>query len=79
MGVHTAFDSRPVWARGHVIAKHCPKSIITSQSLHWLEMFRFWKSMGAGPMWDMPAKCADALLLLEKEWQKELENGKIQK
>jgi hypothetical protein len=42
-------------------------------------MFRFWKTMGAGPLWDMPAKCADALLLLEKEWQKEMENGKVQK
>jgi len=74
-----AVNARPVWARGHVISKHCPKSVITGQSLHWLEIFRFWKSMGAGPVWDMPAKCADALLLLEKEWQKEMENGKVQK
>ena len=72
-----ALQHGPVWARGHVFARQCPKSVITGQSLDLLEKFRLWKLMGQGPLWNMEAKCADALLLLNEEWQKEMENGQV--
>jgi hypothetical protein len=65
-----------VWARGKVVTRQCPKSIITAQSLQWLEEFRLWKQLGGDP-WVMPAKSADALLLLEQEWRTETKNGNV--
>jgi hypothetical protein len=59
-----------------VIAWQCPKSIITAQSLHWLEQFRWWKQLGGDP-WEMEAKSADALLMLEQEWRTEIQNGSV--
>jgi hypothetical protein len=73
----TGENSRPVWARGPIVSRQCPKSVISSASLYWLEKFRWWKLTGSGPLWEMDAKCADALLLLNEEWQKEMENGKF--
>jgi len=65
-----------VWVRGKVMSRQCPKSIITAQSLHWLEQFRLWKELG-GDAWSMEAKSADALVMLEQEWRTEIENGKV--
>jgi|KBSMisStandDraft_5_1062788.scaffolds.fasta_scaffold442223_3 hypothetical protein len=65
-----------VWARGAVISARCPKSIITAQSVLFLEQFRWWKELG-GDVWSMEAKNAEALLLLEQEWRTEMQNGKL--
>jgi hypothetical protein len=59
-----------------VVSRRCPKSIITAQSLHWLEQFRLWKQLG-GDAWAMEAKSADALLMLEQEWRTETQNGNV--
>ena len=66
-----------VWARGAVVSSRCPKSIITAQSVYFLEQFRWWKELG-GNVWAMEAKNAEALLLLEQEWRTEMQNGKVE-
>ncbi len=35
-----------VWARGRVGAEECPKSLVTPQSLEWVEKFLAWKFAG---------------------------------
>ena len=65
-----------VWARREVVSERCPKSIITAKSALFLEQFRWWKELG-GDIWSMEAKNAEALLVLEREWRTEMENGKF--
>ena len=65
-----------VWARGEVVSERCPKSTITAKSVLFLEQFRWWKELG-GDIWSLEAKNAEALLLLEREWGTEMENGKF--
>jgi hypothetical protein len=72
-----AESRRAVWARGGFITFHCPKSLITAQSIHFLEQFRMWKEFGGGTPWLMDAKTAEALLVLEQVWRKENEGGQI--
>jgi hypothetical protein len=67
-------QKRIVWARGGVTASNCPKSIISSESLHFLEQFRLWKSYGGGVPWTLNAREAEALLVLDREWRKEENN-----
>jgi hypothetical protein len=75
-GIGDQAATRAVWARGPLVLRHCPKSLITAQSLYFLERFRVWKQLG-GDVWPMDAKNADALLLLEREWRMENEHGKV--
>ena len=53
----------------------CPKSVITAESVYYLETFRWWKQLGGGCLWSMDAKAADAILLLEQLWEAENKNG----
>jgi hypothetical protein len=62
-----------VWARGKTVAFRCPKSIITAQSLGFIDQFFYWKSCG-GDLWSLDAKSADAILLLQEEYAKEKNN-----
>ena len=48
-------------------AEECPTSLVTPQSLEYVERFFVWKLAGNGSVMELPAKLADALLLLEKE------------
>ena len=57
----------------------CPKSVITSESLYFLEVFRYWKEAGGGGLFEMEAKAAEAILILEKAWQLERENAEVEK
>lgn len=59
--------------RKGVFSVRCPKSVITAESLHFLEQFRWWKQCGggAGAIWNMDAKSADALMVLEHAWEME--------
>lgn len=63
-----------IWARGGLSSTNCPKSLITARSLAWIEEFLTWKAFGGGVLWSMPAKTAEALLVLEQAWRKEREN-----
>jgi hypothetical protein len=52
----------------------CPRTEITAASQSWLEMFAAWKRLGGGDLWSLAAKDAEALALLEQEWEKERTN-----
>ncbi len=58
-----------MWARGRAAAEECPKSLVTPQSVEWLEKFLAWKFSGGGGLSDLAARDADAFLILEKEWR----------
>ena len=53
----------------------CPKSTVTAQSLSLVEQFRIWKEFGGGTPWSLEAKTAEAILILEKALQMEIENA----
>lgn len=56
----------------------CPKSVITAESLQFLEVYRMWKQMGGGCVMSLEARTADAIELLEQEWGAEKEREKQQ-
>lgn len=57
--------------RGRVSSEECPKSAVTPGSVELLEKFFGWKLGGGGALNDLPAKEADAFLILEGEWRAE--------
>jgi hypothetical protein len=63
-----------VWTRGRVTATQCPKSIVSAQSAGFLDRFAIWKELGGGSVFDLDAKTAEALLLLQQEWELEKQN-----
>jgi hypothetical protein len=65
--------ARPVFVRGRTVAFRCPKSIVTAQSLGFIELFAYWRRCG-GDLWSLDAKSADALLALQEESLKESKN-----
>lgn len=62
---------RIVWARREVVARMCPKSLITADSLKRLEEFSAWKSGGGGNLLRLPARTAEAFFVLEQELRSE--------
>ncbi len=75
MGENPGAANRPVWARGNIICLQCPKSIITATSLTLLEQFHIWKELSGLDLFALEARTAEAFLLLDREWRKELQNG----
>lgn len=67
-----------IWARGQVSSISCPKSVITAQSLYFLERFGFWKEFGGTSIWSIEAKTADAFLVLEQACRMENQRGEVQ-
>ncbi len=57
------------------MTKQCPKSVISAQSLNFLEQFRVWQAFEGGTPWDLDARAAEAILLLRDAWRKERERG----
>jgi hypothetical protein len=70
-----AASARAVWARGKLISRECPKSVISAQSLAFLEMFQIWRSLGKGCDTAMNAREAEAIELLEREYMAEDQHG----
>jgi len=58
---------RVVWARRRAVAEQCPRSLITGESLAWLEGFYARKKLGGPPVVEMSARQVQAFLLLERE------------
>jgi len=58
-----------VWARGRAATEECPRSLVTPESIGWVEWFFASKSLGGSELAALPAKEADAMLTLEKEWR----------
>ena len=53
----------------------CPKSIITAESMYLLEEFNVWKRCSGGPLHAMPARVADAILMLDNEFRAEMDRS----
>ena len=68
-------SNRVIWTRNGVFTHQCPKSIISSQSLMFIEHFRYWKRFGGGAPWQMDSKTAEALLLLDQLFKAEEHYG----
>ena len=64
-----------VWVRGRVSLATCPTSYITSESVALLEEFHAWKLLGAGSFYDLPARLAEAIFVLENELRMEGRDG----
>jgi hypothetical protein len=65
-----------VWARGRVSLATCPTSYITAESIGLLEEFHAWKLVGAGSVYDLPARLVEAIFVLENELRTESNNGR---
>jgi hypothetical protein len=64
-----------VWVRGTVSLATCPTSYISSESIALLEEFHAWKLLGAGSVYDLPARLVEAIFVLESELRAESNNG----
>ena len=56
-----------VWARGRVSAPQCPRSYITPESIGLMEEYYAWKLFGATDYYELPARLAEAIFVLESE------------
>ena len=68
-----------MWARNGIVSHDCPKSVITAQSLYFLEQFRYWKQLGGMNANAIEAKTAEAIAVLEEAWRVENQRGEVQK
>ena len=68
-------EERVVWARKHASTDRCPKSFVTAQSLAWLEKFVVRRRLGQKWPEELGAREAEAFLILESEWEAEMQNG----
>ena len=72
-----ALETAPhvVWTRRRVATDVCPKSLITAQSLGWIEEFLAWKRLGLGLSFEMDARQAEAFVILEEQLLLEKQSG----
>ena len=69
---HEADSISPiVWVRGRVSLATCPTSYITAESIALLEEFHVCKLLGAGNVYDLPARLVEAIFILENELRTE--------
>jgi hypothetical protein len=66
---------RVVWARGRVSTDECPKSLITPQSIGWVEEFLVWKRLHLALSLDVNVRQAEAFLILEEQLDLEKQSG----
>ena len=64
-----------VWTRRQVATDVCPKSLITAESLGWIEEFLIWKRLRLDLRTDLSARQAEAFLILEDQLALEEHNG----
>lgn len=68
-------EPRPVWVARSVETENCPKSVVTAQSLLWLEEFAAWRG-GYVPNGMLTARQIDAFQVLDNELLKEAQREK---
>jgi hypothetical protein len=68
--------AKAVWARKRVSTDQCPKSIISAQSLTWIEQFYVWRKLGPSYPGELSAREVEAFLILEHEAQEEGNDGR---
>lgn len=64
-----------VWTRRQVATDMCPKSLVTAQSLGWIEEFLVWKRLGISLPFDLGARQAEAFVILEEQLSLERQHG----
>jgi len=64
-----------VWAGGRVAIYSCPTSYVTSESIALLEEVYAFKLLGAGSVYELPARLVEAIFVLEKELRTESSDG----
>jgi hypothetical protein len=64
-----------VWARGRISTDECPKSLITAESLGWVEEFLVWKRLRLALPFDINVRQAEAFLILEEQLDLEKQSG----
>jgi len=62
---------RVVWSRHQVSTDVCPKSLISGQSLAWMEEFFLWRKLGRAWPQDMDARKLEAFLILQQQMEAE--------
>ena len=64
-----------VWARGRISTDECPQSLITAQSIGWVEEFLVWKRLRLALPFDVNVRQAEAFLILEEQLDLEKQRG----
>jgi len=59
--------SHVVWARGPVATDVCPKSMITAESIGWIEEYLIWKRLGLTLNLETNVRQVEAFLILEEQ------------
>ncbi len=70
--------SRIVWGRRQTHSDECPKSLVTGDSLAFLEEFFVRRRLGIAESADLEARKVDAFLILRDETEREERNGTSQ-
>ena len=60
-----------VWARKGVGVGACPKSVVTAESVAWLEEFLVRRQLGGAGCEEMSARKVEAFVVLERELERE--------
>ncbi len=71
-------DTRIVWGRKRARAEECPKSLVTGASLALVEEFLVRRRLDIRESLDIPARKADAFLILQDEMEREERDGKTE-
>lgn len=64
-----------VWSRRQVASDICPTSLITAQSMGWMEEFFVWKRLRLSFPPELSARQAEAFLILEEQLSLEEHGG----
>jgi hypothetical protein len=64
-----------VWARKRASTDRCPTSVVSAQSLSWIEQFYVWRRLGAKYPGELSARDVEAFLILEGETRGEESDG----
>ena len=67
--------ARVVWIRGPIATDECPKSLITPQSVGWLEEFFIFKRLQQQFPQDLNTRQIEAFLVLEEQLVLERDRG----
>lgn len=65
-----------VWARKRASTDRCPTSVVTAQSLTWIEQFYIWRKLGPNYPSELSARDVEAFLILDYETQAEERDGR---
>ena len=65
-----------VWARRRVSTDRCPTSVVSAQSLTWIEQFYVWRKLGPSYPGELSAREVEAFLILEREARAEESDGR---